>query len=213
MKYCEKCKRIFYDNKKLCEGCSDKLRAVLYNDLVLILSAGAIEKERIKIVLEDNSIFSADEKKHGKYDIFIKYCDYDRAVELLMKIDALPSDFKKMKTEPAENAESEQNLDDADDDIDDIEETEKRAQDEDESTTDLPKTSDDKDKADITEKKEKISTEDNEKTVYELFGFQNLSSGKRMITGAILWILFAVVIFLIIAGVDMGVDFIKGLFE
>lgn len=212
MKYCEKCKLIFYDNKKLCESCSDKLRQVSNDDLVLMLSVGAIEKERVKIVLEDNSIFSADEKKRGRYDIFVKYRDYDKATDLLMKIDALPSDFKKMKTEPIEASEPEQTVDDTDADT---EETEK--ENDTENTENLPKDADDdkkkSDTAGKNEKKEKLSTEDNEKTVYELFGFQNLSRGKRMATGAILWILFAVVIFLIIAGVDIGVDFIKGLFE
>lgn len=230
MKYCEKCKRIFYDNKKLCENCSERLRIAADDDLVTMLNVGSLEKERIKIVLEDSSIAAVYEKNRRKYDISVKYCDYDKAADILMKIDALPYDYKKMEVKATAESQSEEDTDKADVDIklneeDDSQEkaekseaTENNEVDDkaEEISEEKSKAADEDKKADDAKhndiKKEKISTEDNDKTVYELFGFQNLSKRKRMLTGAILWILFAAVLFLIIAGVDMGVEFIKGLF-
>lgn len=237
MKYCEKCKRIFYDNKKLCEGCSEKLRIVADDDLITMLNVGSLEKERIKIVLEDSSIAAFYEKNRRKYDISVKYCDYDMAADILMKIDALPYDYKKLTVKSVTEPQSEEDTDMPDGDVkptDDegeektekSEEAEKAENTEKVEDTDKgEKISDENDKAvnadqdkktvngkDNEVKTEKISTEDNDKTVYELFGFQNLSKRKRMLTGAVLWILFAAVLFLIIAGVDMGVEFIKDLF-
>lgn len=223
LRYCEKCKRIFYDNKKLCEGCSEKLRTVADDDLVSMLNVGSFEKERIKIVLEDSSIDAVYEKNRRKYDISIRYSDYDKAADILMKIDALPYNYKKMEVNSLAESHPEEEPDESDGDVKDssqnkseqnIENTEKAEEIKEEKNKAINESKDRKtdNSKDNEIKKETISTEDNDKTVYELFGFQNLSKGKRMLTGAILWILFAVVLFLIIAGVDMGVEFIKGLF-
>ncbi|MGN0518365.1 MAG: hypothetical protein ACI4II_06545 [Acutalibacteraceae bacterium] len=72
---------------------------------------------------------------------------------------------------------------------------------------------DDDDDDDDVEIGEVLATQDNDRSVYELFGFDKLDKGKRRLTMAVLWVLFIIVVFLIIAGVDMGVEFIKGLFE
>lgn len=250
MKYCSDCKRVFEDNVNVCKICSAKLEDNVADDsYVHIITATSMEKERIKIVLEDRGI-DVQEKKEGKFrELFVKYKDIEKAKKIIDDIDAVDLDykFKKKKkkalaaqrteenkadekkeiTEKVTEEKTEEKSDETAEDRSEKTPEEKTEKEEKPATLDIKKSSDkekakDKKRTEVTSDDdddddidvgEALATQDNDRSVYELFGFDKLEKGKRRLTMAVLWILFAIVIFLIIAGVDMGVEFIKGLFE
>lgn len=243
MKYCSDCKRLFEDNVNVCKICSAKLEDNVTDDsYVHIITATSMEKERIKIVLEDRGI-DVEEKKDGKFrELFVKYKDMKKAKKVIDEIDAVDMDykFKKKKKKALAAQRAEENKTDEKEEITEkvteeeseekTEEKSEKASEEKTEQGDKKKPSDkakdkkpskaasddeddDDDDDDEINIGEVFSEQDNDRTVYELFGFDKLAKGKRRLTMAVLWILFMIVIFLIIAGVDMGVEFIKGLFE
>ena len=215
MKYCSECKRLYNEEFEICENCGKTLAEVKDDDKAFLITASVIQRERIKIILEDNSIELFEEINGRKKDLYVNYSDFDKAVDILLKVDALPSDFKdenkKSKKKAAKTAAEIRAFEKKE-----AEEQARKENDENAGAAD----SDNADGANESGKKsskksrfEKILSEDDDKSVYELFGFQKLSKKKRIITAIVLWVLFGVVIFLLIAGVDMIMEFIRGLFS
>lgn len=214
VKYCSECKKLYSEEAEACANCGDALAEVKDDDKVFLITASVIQRERIKIILEDNSIELFEEANGRKKDLYVNYSDFDKAVDILLKVDALPSDFKdenkKAKKKTVKTAAEIRALE--------KKEAERQAQEENGEAADAhgDDGSDKKPTVKAGENESRFSkllSEDDDKSIYELFGFQKLSRKKRIITAAVLWIVFGIVIFLLIAGVDMIMEFVRGLFS
>ena len=90
MLYCEKCMNICDDTANICPTCklSENMRTALENDFVFLYCTDDVTANIFEIELKNSDIsYKIDIPSNGEgKSVYVKYCDFDKANELLIKI-------------------------------------------------------------------------------------------------------------------------------
>jgi len=90
MLYCEKCMNIYDDTANICPICksSENMRTALENDFVFLDCIDDAMANILKFELKSSDIsYKIDIPSNGDgKNVYVKYCDFNKANELLIKI-------------------------------------------------------------------------------------------------------------------------------
>ncbi|MBR2177161.1 MAG: hypothetical protein IJ861_09490 [Clostridia bacterium] len=117
MKYCTRCKKIYFDsNEKNCPLCGKKtISEPNHLSPVLMITANGFELERIRSALEDADIpYSYQQSKHDtglqilnsapfeNCDVYVSFGDYERAADVLTGIGAFKEEPPQLSEDTKE---------------------------------------------------------------------------------------------------------------
>lgn len=86
MKYCSKCKKLYYKDQKVCNDCGQELTdGIKDNDYVFLIEVSDDELENITLLLRDKNIKYSCYNDNDKISIAVEYNKLSTAQDLLVE--------------------------------------------------------------------------------------------------------------------------------
>lgn len=97
MKYCSKCKKLYYKTQKICDDCGQELTGdIKDNDYVLLIEVSNDELENITLLLRNKNIKYSCYNGNDRISIAVEYNKLSVAQDLLVE-DGILEDIKSEK--------------------------------------------------------------------------------------------------------------------